>query len=113
MLETEKLREQISNFDRDTLEEKFFSLFLKYKELLDTQNEEPKNIIQVKPEVYKTIDFSIHKNKRRQQYLHKIYTQDERILNGILNIYLETNDRDLESYLSRLNKKLEIKDQNK
>ncbi|QOY52748.1 hypothetical protein [Candidatus Sulfurimonas baltica] len=118
LTEDEKLKLQIKNFDRDALEEKFFSLFNKYKTLITEKSEaeklkqeEPKPIIEVKKEIVKTIDFSISKNAKRQRYLHKKYADNERILNGILNIYLDTNDKDLFEYLSKINKELELKEQ--
>ena len=114
----EKLKQQISKYDRETLENKFISLFLKYEEKSSTSTDivkeecnEPKPIINIKPRL-NSLDFSDFNIKRRQQFLHKNYTNNARILNGILNIAIEEDNDNLIDYLTELNKKLEYKDRN-
>ncbi len=87
----EKLKKQIKNYDRETLENKFISLFQK---LQSNKN---------------NIDFSDYKVKRRQQYLHKTYTNKVNSLNAILKLAIETQDENLLNYLSKINKELEKK----
>jgi len=111
-----RLKEQIKSYDRETLENKFVSLFLKYEEQVsknDTISEpkenEPQPILNIKPRT-DTLNFSDYKVKRRQQYLHKTYTDNARILNGILQIAIDKDDDNLLLFLTELNKELELKD---
>lgn len=117
-IKEEKLKQQISNYNRETLENKFVSLFLKYEEQVSKSNEmskpkenEPKPILDIKPRT-DTLNFSDHKVKRRQQYLHKTYTKNARVLNGILQIAIDKDDENLLRFLTKLNKELELKDRN-
>jgi len=104
----EKLKQQISNYDRETLENKFVSLFLKYEE-----NNEPKPIIEIEERPSHLIDFSNFKNVKRQKYLHKTYGKDSRILNGMLALFLENDDDDsLLEFLIKINKEYELLDKN-
>lgn len=48
--------------------------------------------------------------KRRQQYLHKTYTGNARVLNGILQITIDKDDDNLLLFLTELNTELELKD---
>ena len=114
----EKLKQQISEYDRETLENKFISLFLKYEaqsiiptQLVEEESNEPKPIINIEPRL-NSLDFSNFDIKRRQQFLHKNYTNNTRILNGILNIAIEEDNDNLIDYLTELNKKLEYKERN-
>ncbi|MBU1218146.1 hypothetical protein KJ870_07125 [bacterium] len=104
------IAEQIKNLDREDLEKKFVNLFEKFNAMNDTEKKE--SLIDVNSALlpengYK--DFSIHKNKRRQQYLHKTYTKNATALNFLLNELIEKNDLNLQQYFNNLNKKLEKK----
>jgi len=112
----EKIQQQIKSYDREILENKFISLFLKYEEQVSKSNEisepkknESKPILDIKPRT-DTLNFSDYKVKRRQQYLHKTYTNDVRVLNGILQIAIDKDDDNLLLFLTELNKELELKD---
>ena len=112
----EKLKQQIKSYDREVLENKFISLFLKYEEQVSKKHEiskpkesEAKPILDIEPRT-DTLNFSDYKVKRRQQYLHKTYTNNARILNGILQIAIDKDDDNLLLFLTQLNKELELQD---
>ena len=111
----EKLKQQIQNYDRETLENKFISLFIKYNESIKNEpvpvkeeSSEPKPIIEIEERPSHLIDFSIFKNVKRQRYLHKTYGKDSRILNGMLALFLENDDDNLLEYLTKINTEFEL-----
>ncbi len=115
----EKLKQQISKYDRETLENKFISLFLRYEEkkiiptkLVEEEYNEPKPIIKIEKRPSHLIDFSNFKNVKRQRYLHKTYGKDSRILNGMLALFLEKDDDNLLEYLTKINEEFERLDKN-
>jgi len=89
-----KLKEQISNLDREVLEEKFLNQII-FKNGLNQPKEE--------------IDFTNSMIKRRFQYLNKTYTEKSRIYNALLLEYIEEKDNSLKIFLNSLYKKLEEK----
>lgn len=119
----EKFKQKINTMDINTLKEKFENLYFKYQDLVSEskeseiktteqiiEKEEPKPIIDIKPLPENVLNFSDNKVKRRQQYLHKTYTSNDRVLNGILKLAIENQDENLLIYLTNLNKELEAKE---
>jgi len=92
-----KIKSQISNLSRETLEEKFFTLY-QYKNQLNQPKED--------------IDFSNSMIKRRFQYLNKTYTDKPRLYNALLTDLIAAEDKGLRIFLSSLYLKLELEAKN-
>lgn len=98
------IEDQIKELDRETLETKFISMFKQLQEFKEKESQI--NIpVALKDENY--IDFTKHKIKRRQQYLHKTYTKNPTALNYLLSELLNTRDVNLQTYFNNLHKELE------
>ncbi|QFR42877.1 hypothetical protein [Sulfurimonas xiamenensis] len=92
----------IKELSREELEGKFINMFNDYSVLKNNHKNQ---------EEVPLVDFSDFKIRRRQQYLHKTYSQHAPVLNGILKLYMDTQDKNLHHYLSELNAQLEKKAQ--
>ena len=95
------VQEAIRELSREELELKFINMFNDYSILKQSQKNQSDEIA--------SVDFTNFKTRRRQQYLHKTYASNTPILNGILKLAVENNDKNLLTYLSRLNAELEAK----
>ena len=103
------VEEMVNKTTHEELKAKFISLYKQYNNMAKDKS------IKL-PEKTKTqidlIDFTNHKIKRRQQYLHKTYTKNPTALNFLLNEMLTNDDENLQVYFTNLNKKLENEAQN-
>ena len=91
----------VKELSREELESKFINMFNEYSILKCSEKQKSDETVDV--------DFTDFKTRRRQQYLHKTYTSNTPILNGILKLAVENNDKNLLTYLSQLNAELEAK----
>lgn len=98
------VEEMVNKTTHEELKTKFISLYKQYNQMAKDKS------IKL-PEKTKTqidlIDFTNHKIKRRQQYLHKTYTKNPTALNFLLNEMLTNDNENLQVYFTNLNKKLE------
>ena len=98
------IEEKIQNLSHEDLKVKFLSLYKQYNQMAKDKSiklpEKTKAQIDL-------IDFTNHKIKRRQQYLHKTYTKNPTALNFLLSEMLKNNDENLQEYFTNLNKQLE------
>jgi len=92
----------VTKLSREELESKFINMFNDYSVIKKSEQ----SLADVE-----LVDFSSFKIRRRQQYLHKTYAINTPVLNGILKLYMDTKDKNLHIYLSKLNTQLEEKAQ--
>ena len=95
------VKSAIQALSREELELKFINMFNDYSILKQSQKSELDEVA--------SVDFTNFKIRRRQQYLHKTYTSNTPILNGILKLAVQNNEKNLLTYLSQLNAELEAK----
>ena len=95
----------VEDLSHDKLKEKFVSLYKKYETI--TKNKTLKITENVSNDTENLLDFTNHKIKRRQQYLHKTYTKNATALNFLLSEMLNNNDKNLQAYFTNINKELE------
>lgn len=91
----------IQALSREELELKFINMFNEYSIIKRGEKQTSDETVDV--------DFTDFKTRRRQQYLHKTYTSNTPVLNGILKLAVENDDKNLLTYLSQLNAELEAK----
>ena len=95
------IKSAIQALSREELELKFINMFNDYSILKQSQKRKSDEVV--------SVDFTDFKTRRRQQYLHKTYTSNTPVFNGILKLAVENDDKNLLTYLSQLNAELEAK----
>jgi len=99
------IEEIVEELDHEKLKEKFISLYKQYNKIV--KDKTIKVTENISTNETNLIDFTNHKIKRRQQYLHKSYTKNSTALNFLLSEMLKNNDKNLQVYFTSLNEELE------
>lgn len=108
----EEIKEKVRSLSKEELEKKFINLYVTHQNLIKKNKAITDDYLKINS-MYriktKDLDFSHTDTRRRQQYLHKEYTGNSKILNGILRILIDTKDYNLQKYMNALEAELEEK----